>query len=437
MNSISQHRGVGRRRAALGGLSVILGSALVLAGCSSTPEPAGDPVTLTMWTWSPEAASALEDGVLAAFEDANPGITVEVQVQPDKDYQTLLTTGLAGSGGPDVAAVRAYGVITSFADSGNLAPLDDVITEWDAFSPIAIQGITSRTDGLRYAVPQGIQTAQMYYNKTIFDDLGLDVPTTWDEFLEVAQAIKDSGTAPIVIPGAVAGQIAIGGEVLGNARRGANEFADKFIAGDVTLTDPDNVASIELMSEIQPYLVDNVTSVTLDEAVTLFATGRAAMFPSGTWQVTSFANLGADLDYGTFNVPVDSDWPSPEVTVSYADGGWAMSARSEHPDETATLLNYLASADYFQMFANTMSTIPPREGVTIENEHVAEMYERYLENPSTYLGLAFLRYGTPWGTDVYGEQVQKMWLGEQNAEGAAEAIQTGIDAWFNPADFAN
>ncbi|MDO7880609.1 ABC transporter substrate-binding protein [Salinibacterium soli] len=437
MNSIPQRRPVLRRRAVLGGLSLALGSAVILSGCQATPEPAGDPVTLTVWTWSNEAREALEDGVLEVFEEANPTIDVEVLVQPDKDYQTLLTTGLAGSGGPDIAAIRSYGVISSFAESGNLTPIDDIITDWAGFSDTALAGVTARGDGQIYAVPQGMQTAQVYYNKTIFDDLGLDVPTTWDEFLEVSEEIKASGVAPIVIPGAVAGQIALAGEVLGNARRGGPEFTQEFVAGDVDLTDDASVASIELMQEIQPYLVDNVTSVTLDEAVTIFATGMAAMYPSGTWQVSSFANLGADLDYGTFNVPVDSSWPSDEVTVAYGDGGWALSARTEHPDEAAVFLNWLASAEFAQLYANKMSTIPARDGVTIENEYVAEMYDRFLANPSTYLGLAYLRYGTPWGTDIYGEQVQKIWLGEQDAAGAADAIQTGIDAWFDPADFAN
>lgn len=427
-----------RRSAAL--IALATAGAVTLAGCAGGEEPAGEEtaeqVSLTMWTWSNEARVALEDGILDAFTEEHPNIDVEVLVQPDKDYQTLLTTGLAGSGGPDIAAIRSYGVISSFAESGNLVPLDDVITDWSGFSDSALQGVKARGDGKIYGVPQGMQTAQVYYNKQIFADLDLDVPTTWDEFLDVSAAIKEAGTAPIVIPGAVAGQIALAGEVLGNARRGGDAFTAEFVAGDVTLTDADSVASIELMKDIQPYLVDNVTSVTLDEAVTIFATGMAAMFPSGTWQVAGFANLGADLDFGTFDVPVESDWPSDDVTVSYSDGGWALSARSEKQDAAAELLNWLSSAEYFQLYANSMGTIPPRDGVTLDNPHVAEMYERYLENPATYLGLAYLRYGTPWGTDLYGEQVQKIWLGEQDAAGAADAIQTGIDAWFDPADFA-
>jgi raffinose/stachyose/melibiose transport system substrate-binding protein len=426
----------GPRAAVRGAIALALGSAVILAGCSGTPASTGtEPVTLTIWTWSNEAREALEGGIIDAFEKENAGIQLEVLVQPDKDYQTLLTTGLAGSGGPDVAAIRSYGVISSFADSGNLVPLDDVVADWTGFSELALAGASSRTDGKIYAVPQGVQTAQVYYNKKIFADNGVTVPTTWDEFLAACEKLKAAGVTPIALPGGVAGQTALAGEVFGNARRGADAFAGRFVAGETDLTDPDNVAAIQLMADLKPYLNDNVTSVTLDEAVTLFATGQTAMFPSGTWQVAGFANLGTDLDFGTFNAPTNPDWPSPEVTVAYADGGWALSGRSEHPDQARTLVNWLASAEFADLYADAMGTIPARDGVTIENEHIAEMYQRYLDNPSTYLGLAYLRYGNPWGTDVYGEEMQKVWLGQEDAAQAAQAIQTGIGAWFDPADF--
>lgn len=426
----------GPRTALRGAIAIALGSAAILAGCASGPNPgATEPVTLTIWTWSNEAREAFEGGIIDAFEKAHTGIELEVLVQPDKDYQTLLTTGLAGSGGPDVAAIRSYGVITSFADSGNLVALDDVVTDWSGFSDLALTGASSRSDGKLYAVPQGVQTAQVYYNKTIFAEHGLSVPTTWDEFLAACQTLKAAGVTPIAMPGGVAAQTSLAGEVFGNARRGADAFATRFVAGETDLTDPDNVAAIQLVADLQPYLNDNVTSVTLDEAVTLFATGQAAMFASGTWQVAGFANLGTKLEYGTFNAPANADWPSKEVTVAYADGGWALSKRSEHPDQASALINWLASAEFADLYADAMGTIPARDGVTIENEQVAEMYQRYLENPSTYLGLAYLRYGTPWGTDLYGEELQKVWLGQEDAQQAAQAIQTGIDAWFNPADF--
>jgi raffinose/stachyose/melibiose transport system substrate-binding protein len=427
-----------RRQVLAGAAALMLGVSLAASGCSgdpAAPGAAGGTTTLTIWTWSNEARAAFEGGISDAFEKANPGIKLDVLVQPDKDYQTLLTTGLSGSGGPDVAAIRSYGVISSFADSGNLVPLNDIVTDWSGFSKLAMTGASSRSDGKLYAVPQGVQTAQVYYNKEIFTQHGLKVPTTWAEFLKVSAALKDAGVTPIAMPGNVPAQTALAGEVFGNARRGGDGFAAKFLKGETDLNDADNVASIQLMADLQPFLNDNATSVTLDEAVTLFATGQAAMFPSGTWQVATFAKLNPKLDYGTFNTPADPGWPSAEVTVAYADGGWALSKRSEHPDQAKLLMNWLASTEFANLYANAMGTIPARDGVTLQNAHIQEMYQRYLKNPSTYLGAAYLRYGNPWGTDLYGEQMQKIWLGQADAKQAAAAIQTGIGAWFKPDDF--
>jgi raffinose/stachyose/melibiose transport system substrate-binding protein len=418
--------------------ALLLGLSLAAAGCSSGEAvQGGNPgsATVTIWTWSNEARAAFEGGITAAFEKAHPGIRLEVLVQPDKDYQTLLTTGLSGSGGPDVAAIRSYGVISSFADSGNLVPLDDVVSDWSGFSKLAMTGASSRSDKKVYAVPQGVQTAQVYYNKEIFTKKGLQVPTTWADFMKVSAALKSAGVTPIAMPGKVAAQTALAGEVFGNARRGGDQFASTFIAGRTDLNDPDNVASIQLMADLKPYLNSNATSVTLDEAVTLFATGQAAMFASGTWQVAAFAKLNPKLDYGTFNAPADAGWPSKEVTVAYADGGWALSKRSEHPEQAKVLMKWLASTEFADLYANAMGTIPARDGVTLKNPQIQEMYQRYLKNPSTYLGAAYLRYGNPWGTDLYGDQMQKIWLGQADAKQAAAAIQSGIGAWFKPGDF--
>lgn len=423
-----------RRGRAVAVTAPILAGALALAGCSGGGSD--EPVELHLWTWSVDTRAALEEVVLPAFQEEHPDIKVTVTQQPNANYETLLTTALTGSTSPDVVAVRA-GILESIASDGAIVALDDVVSSWDGFTDNVLKITTSRQDGKIYAVPQGIQTAQVYYNKTIFAEHGVDVPETWSELIEVAETLKEAGVAPIVIPGAEVAQTSLAAEILGNARRGGPDFEQRFLTGETDMTDPDNVASIGLLDEIQPYLVDDVTAVTLDAAVTLFATGQAAMFPSGTWQVSAFRSLGADLDYGSFDVPADPDWPSGQVTVGYVDGGWALAAKSPHPEQAKVLIDYLTTADFAQAYTNAMGTIPARAGVTLDDPHLAEMLTRYEERASTYIGNAYLRFGTPSGTDLMGGLVQRMWLDQIDAEQAAADYQAGLDAWFDPADFAS
>ncbi len=424
---------------------VVAAVGLALAGCSTAAPaditaaapPSEESVELSVWTWSADARTALEETVLPTFMAANPGIKVSVTQHPNQNYETLLTTALSGSGSPDVVAVRS-GILEGMAANQAILPLTDVVASWDGFTDSVLGTVSSRADGLVYAVPQGIQTAQVYYNKKIFSDNGLQVPTTWQEFLQLCEALKTAGVAPIVIPGGDVPQTALGAEIFQNARRGAADFQRRFLTGETTMTDPQNVAAFALMDEIKPYLVDDVTAVTLDAAVTLFATGKAAMFPSGTWQVSTFRGLGADLDYDSFDVPVGPDWPVDKaVTVGYVDGGWALAARSEHPEQAKRLIDYFSTAEFAQAYTNAMGTIPARAGVTLENPLLAAMKERYEANPSTYLGNAYLRFGTPTGTELVGGLVQRQWLGDLSAADAAAEYQAGLDAWFDPADFAS
>lgn len=435
-------RGARRRALTAGVAGTVIG--LTLAGCAAdspaaTPDaPATDAqVALSVWTWSADARTALEETVLPTFMAANPDIKVSVTQHPNQNYETLLTTALSGSGSPDVVAVRA-GILEGMAANESILPLTDVVSSWDGFTDSVLRTVSSRKDGLVYAVPQGIQTAQVYYNKAIFADHGLQPPTTWQEFLEVCESLKAAGVAPIVIPGGDVAQTALGAEIFQNARRGAGDFQHRFLTGETTMEDPENVAAFALMDQIKPYLVDDVTAVTLDAAVTLFATGKAAMFPSGTWQVSTFRGLGADIDYDSFDVPVGPDWPVDRaVTVGYVDGGWALATRSEHPEQAKRLIDYFSTVEFAQAYTNAMGTIPARSGVTLENPLLASMKERYEANPSTYLGNAFLRFGTPTGTELVGGLVQRQWLGDIDPATAAREYQAGLDAWFDPADFVS
>lgn len=428
-----------RQRALATGVG-ILAVGLALGGCSGatpTASPGGEPVQLNVWTWSADARTALEETVLPAFTKANPDISVTVTQHPNQNYETLLTTALSGSGSPDVVAVRA-GILEGMAANESIVPLTDVVSSWEGFTDSVLATVSSRADGRVYAVPQGIQTAQVYYNKKIFADNGIAVPTTWQEFLDACKTLKAAGVAPIVIPGGDVAQTALGAEIFQNPRRGASDFQGRFLKGEATMKDPENVAAFQLMKDIEPYLVDDVTAVTLDAAVTLFATGKAAMFPSGTWQVSTFRGLGADLDYDSFDVPVAPDWPVDKpVTVGYVDGGWALAARSEHPEQAKRLINYFSGVEFAQAYTNAMGTIPARGGVTLDNPLLASMKDRYEQNPSTYLGNAYLRFGTPTGTELVGGVVQRLWLGDLDPAAAAAEYQAGLDAWFDPADFAS
>jgi len=185
MNRTTASRGT-RRLMALTAATAV--AALALAGCSAGDAGDEGPVEITFWSWLPDIQKTVD-----LFEDAHPDITVKVEnVGVGVDEYTKIQNAVdAGSGGPDVAHMT-YDAIPNFALTGALADLTKYGGEDipDTFLP-GVVSLVQRGDAV-YGVPQDFGPGVMYYRADIFDELGLAVPTTWDEYAAAAEAIKAS-----------------------------------------------------------------------------------------------------------------------------------------------------------------------------------------------------------------------------------------------------
>ena len=164
----------------------VLLATVVGGATAASPAASSQPVELTFWTW----VSGI-DALVAKYEAENPGVTIKVENVGccDQQYTKLQTVIQAGSGAPDLAQFD-YPVVASFALSGGLADITDLVSPGlqDKFVPSAWDSVTA--NGKVYGVPQDVAPTVMYYRKDIFDRLGLQVPTTWDEFATTAAAVR-------------------------------------------------------------------------------------------------------------------------------------------------------------------------------------------------------------------------------------------------------
>ena len=142
---------------------------------------------ITVWAWEP----TLED-VVKDFEEQYPNVTVNLEnVGTSNDQYTALQNAIAaGDGVPDVAQIE-YFAVPQFAISEaltNLGPLgaDDLD---GTFSTGPWNSVHSG-DGV-YGLPMDSGPMALFYNEEVFDTYGVDVPTTWDEYLEAARTIHE------------------------------------------------------------------------------------------------------------------------------------------------------------------------------------------------------------------------------------------------------
>ncbi len=400
-------------------------------GDGSTDGSGGEEATVTVWSWRTEDVAAYEK-IFDAFEEKHSNITVEFEAFKNTEYNQLLATGLAGEGGPDVAQLRAYGQLQPLVEGGNLTALDDV-EGLDEFDPNVLLGATGKSDGKVYGVPFAVQTLQVYYNKQIFDENGVEPPTTWDEMLEVADTLKSAGVTPFSVGAKDAWTLPMLADTFGSARYGGAEFEQAVLSGEKQFTDPDYVASLDLVSDLQPYMPDDVVGVPYTDAQVLFSSGQAAMFPGGSFELGFFQKQNPDLELGVFEVPPPPGAVLDEpVTPGWADGSFGVSSKSDAPDAAKELVAWMATEEFGQMFTDELVQLSPVPGAEPSDPLLQEMAENYEENGAPYMMLVDFRYGQPLGTDLVGTGVQEMLLGSKDAAAVAGDVQTGLSAWFAP-----
>ena len=417
-----------------------VGSALLLSGCApSAPAGSGsdsesaDDVTLKVWSWRTEDIEKYNK-IFDVYEKENPGVTVDFEAFQNTEYNQILTTGLAGSDGPDIPMVRAYGQLQPNIAAGQLEPIDGKVDGLDDIAPSVLAGAVGKDDGKTYAVPLATQTLQMFYNKDIFKENGLKVPKTWDEFIDVNETLLKNNVTPIALGAKDDWMLPIFSDIIGAGRYGGSEFEKKVLDGSATFDDPDYVASLQLVEDMKKYMTPDVVGVSYTDSHIQFTSGQAAQFPGGSFEIATFATQAPDMDLGSYQVPLPPKAVAEKpVTPAYADGNFAINSKSPNKDAAFKLLNWFATPEFGQLVADDLNQFSAVPGVDYSDKVMAEAWKNYEKSPAPYLLLVNFRYGEPLGTAVLGQQVQKMLLGQQDPAGAASTLQTGISQWFTPA----
>ncbi|MCC5580081.1 extracellular solute-binding protein [Microtetraspora sp. AC03309] len=424
---------------AIGVLAVALAACAPGGGASGGTSDGGDKadagkVTLSLWSWRVEDVKAYEK-ILATFEESHPKIHVEFKPFQATEYNNILATGMSGSGGPDVAQLRAYGGLQPLVEADQLLPLDGKVDALSGFDAKLLEGAKGHKDGKIYGVPFAYQTLQVLYNKKLFGDNGIQPPATWDDMIAAAKKLKAAGITPFAVAAGpeATWTLPIVHEIFGNARYGGTAFRDAVLGGQKKFTDPDFTASVKLVKDLEPYFPKDVVAVKIPDVQALFATGKAAMYPTGTFDLAPLLKADPSLEIGVFQVPPPPGSPeTTPVTPGWADGSFGVNAKSAHQAEALELVKWMATPEFGQLYATELKQLSAVPGVTPSDPLLAEMAKNYAANGAPYTLLVDFRYGQPNGDAIFRDELQKMLAGQTGPEAAAESVQKGIEQWFKP-----
>lgn len=265
-------------------------AALALTACGGSGDAGdGEATSLSVYIDSTPASVELWDGLKAAYAEENPDVTIEVETHPaGSEGDNLVKTRLATGEMNDLFWYNSGSLFQALKPDQNLVPLDD--EDWVDTLDDNFATVVSTDQGL-YGAPVGASFAgAVIYNKDVYADLGLEVPTTWDDYMANNQAIKDAGLVAVAqsYGDTWTSQVPVLGDFY-NVEAAEPGWAEAYTAGDAKFADQPALAGFEHLQEVfdAGLMNEDFASATYDDAVKMLAEGQAAHYPMLTGNVAA------------------------------------------------------------------------------------------------------------------------------------------------------
>ncbi len=405
---------------------------------------AQDVVELSFWTeWSADPWKSLGDDLVAAFNEAHPGIRVTHRTIENEQFFTVLRTAFASGDPPDIFQHEANNNLFQFVIPGEV----EDITDWfevngGRFVPGSEDAVTY--NGRIYGVPGGVSTGtQLYYNAALLraNDIDPAALVTWDDYLAAFEKLKQNGIVPI----AFANKFGWPGSQWFYAllvRWVGAEKVNQLVARNCgyAWTDPDIVQAAQYYIDLAQngYFSSGMTSDDYPAATALFFAGRAAFFHTGSWFIAdASAEMPPGFELAMNEFPVFPNGADPEGTQAVAAilGGYSISRRGAelHREEALMFIDFITQLENAQEGVRRTGSISSVIGaVTPETAPplVLQIIEQQLNGNTGTIG--FLEHNTPFevGEDAIwtgsvgvltGQLTAESWM--QNVEAAAAATE--------------
>ncbi|WP_256761873.1 ABC transporter substrate-binding protein [Cohnella sp. WQ 127256] len=310
--------------------------------------PADEPITLKFFTALADRANGagkVEQDIIDAYTKENPNIKIEVEALQDEPYKAKIKVYASTDAIPDI--IQSWGqtsFIKPLIDNNMLLELNAGDFADNNFVPGAMDGFMQ--EGKVYGLPRSADFLVLYYNKKIFDDNSLSVPTTLPELLEVSKKLRAKGINPITTNAMEGWSLPIWFEYAAQRENGDFNKIDNVLKGQGTFSgDADFLAAAKDLQELaaNKALADGFLTADYGTSRNLFGQGQAAMFVMGNWE----AGMATDENFpeevrkniGAISYPTSDKGKATDVAVWFG-GGYSVSKNSKHPEAAIAFLKY-------------------------------------------------------------------------------------------------
>jgi len=421
-------------------LSVLLTTAMVvtmLAGCGSSTAPKteeapkADPVEnaaevakeaevaeveatdatgdVTIWYyWETEGHQKALDHIIQAYNEQQNQITVQAKYVPFADFKKQLSVGASAGELPDIVILdnpdhAAYAAMGVFAD---ITGKFDVST----YYPGPVNSCT--LDGKLYGVPFGSNDLVLFYNKNMLADAGCEVPTNWDELLDVAQKTTKDGVYGF-------GHCSVQNE------EGTFNFLPWVWSTGATSYEINSEGGIKAL-QFEKDLVDSgafpkeAINWTQGDTMNQFSAGNLAMMINGTWQIPTMRENITEFEWGVAAIPAD------KVQASGLGGENYAVIAGGNEEAAISFLKYATSGETCLYMMEHMGYISSDSTIAEHQFDGDDVYQVFVDQMQ-YAGARGPLPEWPEISDAISLAFNKVITGQSEPADAAAEAQTTID----------
>lgn len=326
-------------------------SVAVLSGCGAAAGGGTDgPVTLELWAWTAEGKSVVDQ-----WNSENPDIQVKLTDAGggDESSAKLLTASRAGNA-PDLALVE-YTTLPSLIVAGVPQEITDYV---DDVQDVFTEGTWAQTtfDGAVFGVPQDVGPMAFVYRQDRFEELGVPVPTTWEEFRTAAAAVQEADPDAVItsLPPTEFGFFA------GVATQAGGQWWS--VDGDEWTVGIADEASLEVADYFEELATDGLIQtepLLTPEYNAMLNDGTMLSWPSAVWAPSVIESVAPETA-GKWAMAPLPQWTPGDKAVAYQGGSALVVTKdSEHPEEAAEFAKWLnASEEGNTLLLDTQSLYP-------------------------------------------------------------------------------
>lgn len=387
---------------------------------------------LTFWSWRTED-KAFYEGQIAKFEAKNPGITVKFTPYLNTEYNAIVSTALTAGKGPDIIQMRPYGGMANLSDAGNFLPL--TVKDVPALGKLQagiLAGAQGYKDKKQYGYPYAVSAMGIFYNPDLLEKAGVKaLPTNWDQLLNAFKKVKAAGILPLGNAGGNGPALEQLHATVGPTFYGGTQFFNDVVAGKKTFTDKAYVASLKAVKDLAEYMPAGFEGIDYNTARGLFANEKAAFYIGGNYELGYFRSLNPSLQAGWIP-PVAKTTGAAKYVSTWADGAYAINAKTANKAASIKFLNFLSSKEFAQALVDEIAFIPTAPYVKITDPVVKAINKGRSSLGTPFLNVVGFRYETPTSSNILQPGFQKLITGGTTPEQLAKDVQTAVSSWYAP-----